>query len=215
MTATTRWWWVRHAPVTGHDGRLYGRRDVAADLSDAATLARLAARLPRSAVWIASPLLRTRATGTALAERLAANGATAPRSLIEPDFIEQDFGAWQGLTYEEIDAQLAPERSPFWFAPARVTPPGGESFAAVVERVEVAVARITQAFANRDIVAMAHAGTVRAALALALGLDPEAALRFSVDTLSLTRIDHIADDGGDETWRVVRVNDRSHLEGDG
>jgi hypothetical protein len=36
MTAmkSTRWWWVRHAPVTANDGRLYGASDPPADLED-------------------------------------------------------------------------------------------------------------------------------------------------------------------------------------
>jgi len=46
-----------------------------------------------------------------------------------------------------------------------------------------------------------HSGTVRAALAIALDLSAEAALRFAIDPLSLTRIDKVA--GG---WRVVGVN---------
>jgi alpha-ribazole phosphatase len=46
-----------------------------------------------------------------------------------------------------------------------------------------------------------HSGTIRAALAIALGLEPEQALRFTVEPLSLTRIDRVA--GG---WRVVGVN---------
>ncbi|HEY0911232.1 MAG TPA: histidine phosphatase family protein, partial [Bradyrhizobium sp.] len=46
-----------------------------------------------------------------------------------------------------------------------------------------------------------HSGTVRAALAIALDLSPETALRFALDPLSLTRIDKVA--GG---WRVVGVN---------
>jgi alpha-ribazole phosphatase len=36
-----------------------------------------------------------------------------------------------------------------------------------------------------------HSGTVRAALAIALGIAPESALSFRVDPLSLTRIDHV------------------------
>jgi alpha-ribazole phosphatase len=46
-----------------------------------------------------------------------------------------------------------------------------------------------------------HSGTVRAALSIALDLPPESALRFTIDPLSLTRIDRIA--GG---WCVVGVN---------
>ncbi|MGB8275887.1 MAG: histidine phosphatase family protein [Alphaproteobacteria bacterium] len=210
-TGTTKWWWIRHAPVTGHDGRLYGRSDVSADVSNGAALSALAARLPANAVWIVSPLLRTRQTSAALAQQLQDSGREAPGAVIEPDFIEQDFGAWQGLRYEEIDAALGHERSRFWFAPAVVTPPQGESFAALVDRVAAAIVRLNETYAERDIVAVGHAGIVRAALATALGLDPETALQFSVDTLSLTRIDHIREDGAADAWRVVSVNDRAHV----
>ena len=68
--------------------------------------------------------------------------------------------------------------------------------------------------AGADVVAVAHGGTIRAALALALGLDPERALALAVDNCSLTRIDHIAGPAGSHAqdgdrsgvWRVVRVN---------
>jgi alpha-ribazole phosphatase len=48
-----------------------------------------------------------------------------------------------------------------------------------------------------------HSGTIRAALCIALDLTPEAALRFVVDPLSLTRIDRLA-----TGWRVLSVNQR-------
>jgi alpha-ribazole phosphatase len=48
-----------------------------------------------------------------------------------------------------------------------------------------------------------HSGTIRAVLAIALDLSPDAALRFVIDPLSLTRIDRL--EGG---WRVVAVNRR-------
>ena len=69
MTATatlTRWWWVRHAPVVGHAGRIYGNLDVDCDCSDEALFRALAAGLPREAVWIVTPLARTRATAEAI-----------------------------------------------------------------------------------------------------------------------------------------------------
>ena len=52
-------------------------------------------------------------------------------------------------------------------------------------------------------IAIAHAGTIRAALAVALNLRPESALLFAVTTLSLTRLDYLA---GAEMWRVESVN---------
>ena len=52
-----------------------------------------------------------------------------------------------------------------------------------------------------DVILVVHSGTVRAALAVALDLSPEAALRFIIDPLSLTRIDRL-----ERGWRVVAVN---------
>jgi len=202
---TTRWWWIRHAPVKDHGGRLYGRRDVAVDLSDTAALRALADRLPEGAAWLASPLSRATETAKALAALRAGGNETPATVAVEPGIIEQDFGAWQGRTYAEIAELQGGEMHAFWFAAAHTTPEGGESFADTMGRVGQAIARLTEAHAASDIVAVAHAGVIRAAVAFALDLDAEAALRFSVDTLSLTRLDHIAADGR-TYWRVVGVN---------
>ncbi len=204
MTVATRWWWIRHAPVRTHGGRLYGQRDVACDTSDRASFRALAALLPERAVWVSSPLKRARQTADALAEALRELGLSPPAPAIEPAFIEQDFGKWQGLTYAEIEASMGEAKPKFWFAPARLAPPDGESFAAVAERMAGPIRRLTEAHAGRDIVALGHGGGVRAALVLALDLDPEVALRFAVDTLTLTRIDHF--DGPNGAWQVVWVN---------
>ena len=81
-----------------------------------------------------------------------------------------------------------------------------KAFVAVIERVARAIQRLVAAYAGRDIIAVAHGGTIRAALALALGLDPEAALAFSIDNCSLTRIDRIDGPGMGHGWRVATVN---------
>ena len=66
------------------------------------------------------------------------------------------------------------------------------------------MARITAEHAGRDIVAVVHGGTIRAALSIALGIEPERALGFSIDTCSVTRLDHLK--GASEAWRIVAVN---------
>ena len=50
MTETTRWWWVRHAPVTVNQGRIYSQTDLPCDTGDQATFANLARILPRPAI---------------------------------------------------------------------------------------------------------------------------------------------------------------------
>ncbi|MGQ0662487.1 MAG: histidine phosphatase family protein [Pseudomonadota bacterium] len=202
----TRWWWIRHAPVLDPGGRVYGQRDVPADTSDAAAIAALAARLPEGAVWLATQLRRTQATAAAIRQAWGRRGAP-PGPEVEPDFVEQNFGDWQGRTYDEIGAYGRGEgRHRFWLAAAHATPPGGESFVQVIARVQSAIERRTTDHAGRDIVVVAHGGSIRAALAVALDLAPEAALAFTIDTLSLTRIDHVAGSIPGHPWRIGAIN---------
>ena len=58
--------------------------------------------------------------------------------------------------------------------------PGGKTFSPS-SRVSRAVYQLLETYAGRYVIAVAHGGTIRAALALALGLDPEAALAFTIE----------------------------------
>ena len=193
----TRWWWLRHAPVPDPENRIVGRLDPPCDLSDTDRLSMLARQLPRQSVVVESGLLRCGQTLGAIESA----GLTVAPSIIEPALQEQDFGHWQGRRWAELDAKKDPLVSDFWRDPATATPPGGESFLAVMARVRAAVTEMTRLFEGRDVIAVAHAGTIRAALALALDLSPHAALSFVIDPLSLTRLDSIG-----EGWRVGGVN---------
>ena len=202
---TTRWWWIRHAPVTSRAGWCYGQEDWPADCSDGTAFAALAGLLPRDALWVTTPLQRTRQT----AEAIGTAGYPLPQPfLVEPELMEQSFGEWQSKRHDELRAAPDSVHTNFWLAPARHKPPGGESFVEVTERVARAIGRLTSIHGGRDIVAVTHGGTIRAAIGVALGLDPETALGFQVENLSLTRLDHIRDGGfaGGDAWRVARVN---------
>ena len=195
--AATRWWWLRHAPVPDPENRICGRLDPPCDLSDQERISALASGLPRQAVIVESGLLRCSQTLGAI----EAAGLPLAPAVIETDLQEQDFGHWQGRRWVELDASKDPLVAAFWQDPASATPPGGESFAALIARVRPVVERLTRQCEGRDIVAIAHAGTIRAALCIALDLAPRAALSFAVDPLSLTRLDAVG-----EGWRVVGVN---------
>lgn len=211
MAATvTRWWWIRHAPVTAHGGCIYGQEDYPADTADGDSFSRLASHLPAEPVWVTSHLRRTHETAAAiLAARDLAIGDRPPW-LVEPDIAEQHVGDWHGLTHDELSLRRGVDQDPFALWPASERPPGGESFLDVMARVDAAVARLTAAYCGRDIVAIAHGGSIRAALAIALGIDGERVMSFAIDNCSITRIDHISDigDAGRERscWRIVAVN---------
>ena len=205
MTGVTRWWWVRHAPVVGNGGRIHGQDDVPCDTSDTRAFQALAAALPADAVWVTSPLARAVDT----AKAITAAGVPARLSIVERDLVEQNFGQWQGLWWKDIEAADDPAYEAYWRAPALNAPPGGESFADLARRVAAVMGRLTAEYAGADIVAVTHGGTIRGALTLALALEPGQALSIKVDTLSLTRINHVDDAvaarrGG--AWRVVGVN---------
>ena len=203
---TTRLWLVRHAPVV-HGGRIYGQADLSCDCSETSLFTGLAEKLPRAAVWATSNLRRTHETAAAIIRA----GLPGPKPIPGPgviemaDLAEQDFGQWQGLSYEELQAFRAGDFHRFWHAPAHEAAPGGESFVAVIKRVSRAIHRLVDAHPGRDIIIVAHGGTIRAALALALGLDPEASLAFTVENCSITRIDRIDGPGMGHGWRVVTV----------
>ena len=167
---------LRHAPLAVPG--LAGRRDVDADCSDRAALDWAARQLrDAGAVW-ASPALRCRQTGAAL--------ALFPE--YHPALWEQDFGAWEepGAAIPDLGAlpvaDLAAHR-----------PPGGESFSDMCARVQPHLAQ-----AQGTVAIIAHAGTARAALAMAVG---PAALSFSIAPLSLTILTRTP--GG---WAVEAVN---------
>ena len=205
MSAATQWWWVRHAPVPEAGGRILGCLDADCDVSDVASFESLAEILPGEAVWIVSPLRRTQATF----EAIHAFRPALPEPLIEAALIEQSFGLWQGQSWAEMQASDPERYAAFWQDPTRNAPPEGESFAAQMARVGAAIARLTGEFAGRVIVAIAHGGTIRAAVAKALTLSPPQAMAVVVDNLSVTRLDHLADQPQPVTggaWRVRCVN---------
>jgi alpha-ribazole phosphatase len=188
MNAATNLWLIRHAPVDGPRGVIHGP-DAPADTSDAVTFAALKAKLPPNARTVCSPARRTWETAIAL-------GLDPAR---EAAFREQDFGAWTGRRHNDLVAEVGDAYREFWKSPASNAPPGGESFVDQIFRATTGLASLPAG----DAVLVVHSGTIRAVLAIALDLAPDAALRFVIDPLSLTRIDRL-----ENGWRVVAVNQR-------
>jgi alpha-ribazole phosphatase len=186
MTTEARLWLVRHAPVDGPHAVIHAA-NAPADTGDTTTLARLRAELPPTCSAFCSPARRTWETALAL--------GLDPVKV--PEFREQDFGTWTGRRHDELAAELGAAYQSFWRTPARNRPPGGESFIDQIARVAAGLAALPAG----DVVLVVHSGTIRAALAVALGVAPDSALRFAIDPLSLTRIDRL-----DNAWRIVAVN---------
>jgi broad specificity phosphatase PhoE len=160
--------------------------------------AALAARLPHPARLIVTPLSRTRLT----AEALFAAGYPVLVPEVEPAFVEQNFGDWQGTRIDEFAARPAHSRHPFWPIAAAETPPSGESFEDMMQRVGGALDRLAED-ADDDVIVISHGGAIRAACAHALGLSAHQALCLAVENISLTRLEHNGSD-----WRLISLNEQ-------
>jgi alpha-ribazole phosphatase len=198
----TRWWWVRHAPVREDGGCIYGQKDMNCDTSDRVVFAAVSKILPRHASWFASNLKRTHQT----AEAIWAAGFPEPDVLQqEAALAEQNLGEWQGLNRAEFFASRPIAVGSYWFAPIDDPAPGGESFMDLYNRVRGVIDRINVTHAGKDIIAVAHGGTIKAAIGLALDGQPERGLAFTIDNCSVTRLDHLAS-AGHSGWRIPMVN---------
>ena len=170
----TRLWLVRHGPT--HARVLLGHTDLPADLGDRAALARLDEALP-AAPLVSSDLRRAVQTADALAggrDRLPHQAALR----------EMDFGAWDGRPADDIDD---PALRPFLERPGALRAPGGESWDDLALRADAAIARLARG--RRDLIVVAHMGTILTQWARAARLAPHEALAQVVAPLSLTRID--------------------------
>jgi alpha-ribazole phosphatase len=188
-----RLWLVRHGPT--HAKAPVGWRDLPADLSDTAAVARLRAALPQGAALVSSDLSRAVTTGDAL--------ATGPRLSHMPALREINFGRWDGVPYDQLSGKDVDLARQFWDAPGDTAPPDGESWNEMASRVQGAIDALCDAHVE-DLVIVAHFGAILSVVQRAAGIAPRAAFAFTLAPLSLSRVDFL----GEDQWRIERVNHR-------
>ncbi len=152
------------------------------------------------AVVITSPLQRARRTAEAVAE-----AAGAPL-VVYDELIEADFGRWQGLTFAEAAKQW-PDQLAAWMASPDATPPEGESFAMVAQRVLSGLDRLIEEYRHQTTVVVSHVTPIKTLVCRALLAPPEAMFRMNLDVASLCHIDCF--DNGSAVLRSL--NDTAHL----
>jgi probable phosphoglycerate mutase len=140
--------------------------------------------IPYPTELIASPMVRTQETAGIIGERLG----LAPRT--DAAFQEADFGAWQGLTAQQIEERWPGQLEP-WHTRADVRPDGGgESIADVGERIGAGLDGLLAAGTDRTVVVVSHAVAIRAALGRTMGAQPGSwsQLRVAPASISIIRL---------------------------
>lgn len=170
---------VRHGRTAlNAAGRLQGRVDEPLDEVGREQARRLAARLVPilgdDDLVISSPLVRARDTAATLGREVR----------IDEEWIEMSYGVFDGVPQGDVSPEVWSQwRNDPWFAPD-----GGESLAAVTERVHRACDELRETALDRRIVVVSHVSPIKAAIAWALGTDPSTSWRMHLDTAAVTRI---------------------------
>jgi broad specificity phosphatase PhoE len=165
------------------ENRLQGQRDIPLDgkgREQAGAIGRFLRdhfgaeimRLEASGAFWCSPLLRTRQT---MAQARLAMGLPPQPYGLDARLKELAFGDWEGLTWEEVEAKY-PGAQKFRDAGKwDFTPPGGESYAALAERLKSWLAE-----RNGDVFVVSHGGVARALIALLADVAPSAAANAEI-----------------------------------
>lgn len=118
---------------------------------------------PVDAVY-SSDLARARETAEILAERIGLEVRLDPR------LRERGFGAWEGLTTDEIESSF-PDEQRRWRAGIGAGAHDAEPFDVFAARVGSFVEDVGRRHVGEEVLVVAHGGTIRVIHALAAGLD--------------------------------------------
>jgi probable phosphoglycerate mutase len=153
---------IRHGPTDWNvQGLIQGQTDVPLSAEGRAEVRRWALRKDfADFAWYASPLGRAKETAEIL-------GAADCR--YEARLMEANWGAWEGWSLERLRQDIGEIFAAMEAQGLDLQPPGGESPRTVRARLSSWLAEVAPA--QRPIVAVCHAGVVRAAYSLATGWD--------------------------------------------
>lgn len=184
---------IRHAPVTDHEGMIYG--DTASvDLeSTKGIIESLSKALPspNRALWYSSGVERAYRSAEAVLK--AMNSSGEPQNInTHKGFREQNFGALIGKSHHDVSDHLQ-------FIDGKIyapSPPEGESIETLKERMMASIKDLkkTMLLKNKnEAVVFCHGGTIRAAHIAIHGLDEDCFIKLDTPPLSHHQynIDHM------------------------
>ncbi|MBC7104647.1 MAG: histidine phosphatase family protein, partial [Firmicutes bacterium] len=125
-----------------------------------------------------------------------------------PALREVNFGAWEGLTRDEIVSTFGSLYDEWWRRPLSTRLPEGESYSEVVARSWGALRDIVRRHAGQQVLVVSHGGVIRALVGFVLGMDLNQFWRLRQDNGALNILDFSDVDRG----VLVLFNDCSHLE---
>ena len=159
------------------------------------------ARLPIASIYT-SPLRRAYTTAAIL------NEPHQVELTVMEDLTEVHLGDWQGLHIDEVKQRWPELWQQSRVDPSEITLPDGESVREMAQRSIRAFETVVETNPGKQIVMVTHQYIVRAIVAYTLGVSNSIFRKFDIDNASLSAIQV-----GNGTFRLIMLNDTSHLEG--
>ncbi len=156
------------------------------DPVDAAGITKAGKRSIAADTGFASPALAARHTAEALGVAVT----------YDPALRDVDHGDWAGRSFADVHA-ASPDAFADWMANPASGAPGGESLAAVRDRMAEWLAERRQGTEN--ILAITHPMVIRAAIAAALDMPVEATLRIDIAPLAQVHL------SWNSVWRLQAI----------
>ena len=150
---------------------------------------------------VSSPLRRCVDTAGAAAAALGLEVGVVDK------LIEQDFGAWEGRTFDEAHA-LHPDHHDMWLADPSLAPPGGESLQKLHRRVRAVRRDLQERYTGQTVLVVSHVSPIKSFVRQALDAGPHVVARMFLDLASISVVEFF---GAENTASLRVFNDTSHL----
>ena len=204
----SRYFLVRHGATEWNaQGRIQGQSDPSLNQTGQRQARRLGKRLA------SVPFAEARCSDLRRCSETAAGillGRNDLRLQEMPELREKNFGAWEGLTFREVEVRY-PDLYRSWLKAGdpSFAPPGGESDLQLYSRAETVAERLREALTGSggNLLVVTHGGTLRALIACLLGLPAQKMWKFRFANTGLSVVS-LFEDG---SAVVDLLNDTSHL----
>lgn len=195
---------IRHGQTDWNRlGKYQGQADIPLSKEGMHQAALLKAHFPADALDViySSDLQRAWRTATPLAEKFSA--PLYPEEALR----ELHFGAWEGLTYQEIAEGWPKEVDNLFGAPEKLQIPEGETFLALQQRAMAKIREIRAANEGKHVAVVAHGAITKAILTalLHIPLHYVWTLRQDNTAVNILRFD-------DDFLSVELLNGTAHLD---
>lgn len=200
--------WIRHGQTEENvKGTYYGQKEATLTLEGVRQIKALRPFVTETSTIYVSPSQRTIDTANILwgKELQAGDTPQGVKFVIDERLVERNMGKWEGLTYQEIEKEN-PVACKAWEEDwINFTLPEGESAKDQYDRVSSLIKMLEEK--KEDAIVIAHAGTIRMALAYMLGENIDLFWKFKIETGAMVKTE--CEDG---FWYIESIT-KPKLEG--